>query len=271
LTWTALHIQHIEQDDPGLVVPYWHDQHLLISELDLSVARGLRPGLGLSVTLPFRIVRDRIKFEDLARQPYVPPNPDTHHRNETLNHIADGQLEMLLTRKPGPWTVSAGLGTSVPVGKTEPNPFELGRLGLPHQHIQFGTGTWDPILNLLAARSMGAWGFNASSSARFSFYENGYGYQPGNRFSVAVSGTHGVGGAWTGSGGMSVNREQAERWSGRIEEEGNLGRTDLLVQAGLTHASPAGSFGVAVQVPIVSWVTGEQAKFPAFVSLTWTK
>jgi hypothetical protein len=252
-------------------VPYWHDQHLLISELDLSVARGLRPGLGLSVTLPLRLVRDRIQFEDLARQPYVPPNPDTHHRNETLNHVADGQLEMLLTRHPGPWTLSVGLGTSVPVGKTEPNPFELGRLGLPHQHIQFGTGTWDPIVNMLAARGLGGFGFNANASARLSFYENGHGYHAGNRYAVALGGTHGVGGAWTASGGLSLNLEQAERWSGVIEEEGNLGRTDILAQAGLVRVMPAGTFGASVQLPIRSWATGEQVKFPAFVSLTWTK
>ena len=41
----------------------------------------------------------------------------------------------------GEWTLSARAGTSLPVGRTEPNPSALGREGLPHEHIRFGTGT----------------------------------------------------------------------------------------------------------------------------------
>ena len=74
-------------------------------------------------------------FEDLARQPYVPPRPDTHHRNETLLHVSDPQIALLLGRPAGAWTLNTSLGASVPLGGTEPNPFALGRLGLPHQHF----------------------------------------------------------------------------------------------------------------------------------------
>src|SRR6266850_4495812 len=179
LTGTLLHIEHIESEDPGLVTPYWHVQTLQIGELDLSVARGIRQGFGIGLNAPLRLVRDRIRFEDLARAPYVPPQPETHHRNETLTQVADPQLALLLTREPGPWTLAASIGTLIPIGRTEPNPFALGRLGLPHQHIQFGTGTWDPTVGASASRSLGATAFHAGASMKLTLYENGFGYRSG--------------------------------------------------------------------------------------------
>src|SRR5262249_26153790 len=122
LTSTSIHIEHVESEDPGLVTPYWHVPSLLIGEFDLSLGPGLAPGLGIGLTLPLRLVRDRIRFEDLARRPYAPPQPDTHHRNETLTRVADPQLALLFTREPGPWTVTASVGTSIPLGRTEQDP-----------------------------------------------------------------------------------------------------------------------------------------------------
>jgi hypothetical protein len=244
---------------------------LLIGELDLSAARGLSPGLGVGLTLPLREVRDRIRFEDLARHPYVPPKPDTHHRNETLLHVADPELAALLMREPGAWTLSARLGTTVPIGRTEPNPFALGRLGLAHQHIQFGTGTWDPMMGLSATRAFGEFGFNASALVKMSFYENAHGYRAGNRYSILLCASHKLGSLWGANAGLTLDRENAEKWNGRIEEEGNLGRTDLMLTAGIGRGVPqVGSFGVKVQIPLETWATGEQVKYPLVVSLGWT-
>ena len=39
-------------------------------------------------------------------------------------------------------------GSSLPVGKTEDNPLTAGIEGHKHLHIQFGTGTFDPLLEL---------------------------------------------------------------------------------------------------------------------------
>jgi hypothetical protein len=271
LTATSLHIEHIEADDPGLVTPYWHVQRLLISELSLSATRGVASGFGIGLTIPVREVRDRIRFEDLARNPYVPPQPDTHHRNETLVRVADPQLAALFTRELGAWTLTGSLGTSIPVGRTEPNPFELGRLGLPHQHIQFGTGTWDPIVSLSALRSFGELGFNATASAKLSLYENKHGYRAGNRYDVLVGSSRKLGSVWGANAGLTLDRESPEKWSGRIEEEGNLGRTDLMLAAGIGRGIPqVGALGIKVQVPFKTWATGEQVKYPLIVSLGWT-
>lgn len=268
---TALHIEHIEQDDPGLVVPYWHNQHLLIGELDLSAARGIAPGFGIGAIVPLRVVRDRIRFEDLAHRPYVPPNPDTHHRNETLNHVADPQLAVLLARQPGPWSINGSIGTSIPIGRTEPNPFALGRLGLPHQHIQFGTGTWDPMVSLSVMRPFDRTSVTTSASMKLSFYKNSHGFQAGNRYNFAAGASRKFGSAWGANAGLAVTRESPETWDGRIEEEGNLGRTDLIVSAGVGRGVPnVGSFGLTVAIPIKTWASGEQVSFPVILSVGWT-
>jgi hypothetical protein len=247
-------------------------QGLLIGEVGLSVLRGLAPGIGLGLTVPVRAVRDRIRFEDLARQPYVQPNPDTHHRNETLTGIADPQLNALLTRLTGPWTLSASLGTSIPLGKTEPNPFELGREGLPHQHIQFGTGTWNPVASLFAGRGIGGFGFSATAFTKVSLYENPHGYRAGNRYSLLVNGSRRLRGGWSANAGLNAAREEAETWSGIVETEGNLGRTDLFAQLGAVRGSAGGgTFSWTLQIPIRTWATGEQVSFPAVISMSWSR
>jgi hypothetical protein len=187
--------------------------------------------------------------------------------------VVDPQVALLLTRRPGPWILSGSLGTSIPLGKTEENPFALGRLGLAHQHIQFGTGTWDVVLKAMAARSAGAYGLSAFGSAKLTFYENSKGYQAGNHFGAIVEANHGIGSsAWRADAGLGIDREQAEKWDGKIEEEGNLGRTDLFVQIGLSRAvMPTGTTALTVQVPIKTWATGEQAEFPFILSLSWSR
>ena len=166
LSGTLIHIEHIEADDPGLVTPYWHVQTLTISEFSGTLARGLAPGFGVALRLPLRAVRDRIRFEDLARQPYTPPDPDTHHRNETLIGIADPLVALHLAHEGETWIFSTRLGVSIPLGKTEPNPFELGREGLRHQHIQFGTGTFYPVLGASVGRPFGEYDVHLTGVAR---------------------------------------------------------------------------------------------------------
>ena len=106
---------------------------------------------------------------------------DIHHRNETYTGLADSDLflgykfhglfktgDVLLTR----------FGTTIPVGRTEKNPWELGDAGIEHLHIQFGTGTFNPIANLRYSLPLYP-GVTITASARgmFPFYENSKTYQ----------------------------------------------------------------------------------------------
>jgi hypothetical protein len=217
------------------------------------------------------LVRDRVRYEDLAGLSYTPPNPDRHHRNETLSGIADPQIFLHAGHQTGGWGLSGKAGISVPVGRTEPNPFALGRLGLSHQHIQFGTGTWDPIGEIAVGHPTSVADFQLTGIARTAIGRNEHGYHAGNRYALLLDAGRGLTQSWSGSAGLALLREEAETWDGRIETEGNLGRTDLLLSLGLAHASSAlGGFNVAIQFPLYSHVREHQTDIPLILRLGWS-
>jgi len=272
LTGTRYRIRHVADDEPENPTPYWHVQSLIVSELAFNVAYGIRPDFGIEAMIPLRSVKDEVHYLDLAGEPYTPPNPGLHHRDETLTRLADPQLTFQFGHAFKPVNVSGRVGLSVPLGKTEPNPFELGRQGLWHQHIQFGSGTWDPILGIALSRKFGELDTQFCGYARLTFAENSHGYKAGNRYSGLFDVSHKIGSAWSMSGGLVLNNESAERWSGIIETEGNLGRTDLLVAIGAGRTfKTAGVMSINVQVPIASHSTGEQVKIPWVLSIGWER
>jgi hypothetical protein len=148
--------------------------------------RGLVAGVGLELHAPLRLVRDRIRYQDFERQPYTPPLPDFHHRNETLVRVGDPWLALILGSSSGALSWGARTGVSMPLGRTEENPFELGHHGLPHQHIQFGTGTWDPVFTGFAASRFGALTLQAQANVRLALAQNRHGYRAGDRYSVSM-------------------------------------------------------------------------------------
>jgi len=234
------------------------------------VTRGLRPNLGAEIQVPLRVVRDRIRYQDLARVPYLPPNPDTHHRNETLTGIADPQVLLCFGREWSPWTLAGRAGVSVPLGRTEPDPFALGRLGLRHQHVQFGSGTWDPIFGLAVGRRGGPGGLELGGMARLALAENDHGYRAGNRYGLHLGASPRLGAGWSADVGLTLAREESEEWGGHVEDEGNLGRTDLFIALGGGRAiPPLGALSLSVQVPLASETTGDQVKIPVILSLAW--
>ena len=268
LSATKLHIEHIETE---ATTQYWHMQDLWVSELDGTVVRGLTHSLAAQLTLPVRSVRDRIRFEDIARRAYFPPVPDTHHRNETLTYAADVRLGLQWARIAPPWTLTASGGVSLPTGRTESNPFALGRLGLPHQHIQFGTGTVDPYGVVIASRRVGVWSVSGSTSARVTLTKNAHGYRAGNRYAGALSAARPVVRAWSVRVGCELAREASETWDRRVEEEGNLGRTDLFASLGGSRAFAFATLGATVRVPVYSHVTGAQADLPLVAQITLSR
>ena len=220
--------------------------------------------------IPVRLVRDRVAYEDLARAPFVPANPDRHHRDETLSGLADPELYLQAGGPVGHWSVAGKAGVSIPLGRTEPNPFELGRLGIEHQHIQFGTGTWVPILELGVGRPVGGIDFRLTGITHLSLGENEHGYQAGNRHALLLDASYWPGERWGLETGLALAREEGETWSGRVEEEGNLGRTDVFLKLGATRAATAlGSIHAELQIPIHSHAREHQTEIPVIARLTW--
>jgi hypothetical protein len=122
----------------------WHVQDFTSTETAFTVERGLGRGLGVMALVPVRQLTGRVRFEDAARLPLPPGTQDIHHRDETLVGLGDPWLMGVGSRTLGAWSMAARAGVTVPLGRTEENPFALGREGRTHQHVQFsapGRGT----------------------------------------------------------------------------------------------------------------------------------
>jgi hypothetical protein len=265
-TGTRVHTEHTAMEATH---HYWHVMDVTLSETSAMTSVGLARNLGLELIAPFRTATTRIRFEDEDRRPFVPDEPDLHHRNETIAGSGDPWLMLHAARPGAVWTTAARVGVSIPLGGTEPNPFELGRRGLPHQHVQLGTGTWDPLLGLAAGRRVGSFGLTLIGLLRLAFYENEHGYRAGHRFQAGVIADRALAGAWRLGSALELADEEPERWDGALdEEEGNLGRTDLLLTLALLRPiSGVGGLRLAVTVPVVTHARGAQLDYPVIVSI----
>lgn len=229
---------------------YLHDQRLYPAELRAVGEWGVTPSLGIEAQVPLRWVRTSIEYATPEGQPYQPLDPDIHHRDETLFGIGD---PWLLARWSGTWSgvlVSTRLGFSIPMGSIEPNPFALGDSGRRHQHIQFGTGTLDPIFGLDLSLPQGRWLFLAYAQGQMAIDENKYGYQAGMKMMGGVQAGRRIWRALTGALGVETLHEGAERWDGEIKQDGSLGRTEILLTFSGVYAAKAGTWGISARVPV---------------------
>jgi len=119
---------------------------LTLTHAELTTAYGLRPGVALSLRLPYDVKDQHVSYTTLDGAPFTPPYGDIHHRTEILRGVSDGDL-LLLWAPSRTWRF--GLGTTLPFGDTVEDPVALGRAGLLHQHLQFGTGVFAPEAEVL--------------------------------------------------------------------------------------------------------------------------
>jgi hypothetical protein len=285
LTGTTMNVVHSEhcpdigpicqqRAEPGQL----HDQDFYVGELRPIVEVGITEVLGIEAQLPFRITRTTIVFRRLDGTPFVPDYENIHHRNETLVGFADPWLSGRGAWKLGILGLVAKAGVTLPLGRTEPDPFARGRAGLRHQHIQFGTGTFNPVIGVDIAQPLGKQlRLNAYGQTLLFLYGNRYGYRAGNRYlgGAAVEATFVP--QLVLSVGADLLNEQPERWSGQVQQDGNVGRTDLLVGGTIGYRLGRTTVALAVKAPV--WqhfiVAGHrhngdpgQLRYPAIVNLS---
>jgi hypothetical protein len=237
------------QEEPAQPA-FMHDQDIFPGEARIIAELGLSASMGVEAQLPFRYVRTTIEYTTPDGKPYEPLDPEVHHRDESLFGIGDPWVLVRWAGDLGGTTISARAGASVPVGRTETNPFILGSQGKRHQHIQFGTGTVDPILALDLSKAFGRWLVSGYGQGQASLYENSHGYRSGLRISAGAQTGRKLWRALTGSLGLEGVYEGPERWEGRIQQDGNLGRSEVLTALSLVHAFPKTTLGMSARVPV---------------------
>jgi hypothetical protein len=234
------------RDEP----PQLHDQHFYMAELRPVVGVGLTRVLGVELQAPFRVVKTTIKFRRLDHTPFEPDYENIHHRNETLFGIADPWLFASASGTLGDFTLISRTGVGIPLGSTQPDPFARGRAGLSHQHIQFGTGTFYPIFALDSKLDLEPVELTAYGQAVLFAYENRHGYRPGNRYSVGAAGDIEIVKHLRAGPAVDLMNEQPERWHDLVQQDGNVGRTDVLIGANVSHAMDALSLVFSLKIPV---------------------
>lgn len=221
-------------EQPHEPVPdYLHDQGILWGRADAGLVVGLGEGWQAAVAVPFDVRRLTIDYRSDGK-PYEPPGELTiHHRDETLWGPSDGRLwirrYVIASREI---TVGGGLGSTLPFGHTEEDPYQLTDRGEAHQHFQLGSGTFDPVASGLLMWTGARWGALLSFDARVPLYANGKGYRP------PVQGTLGAGPSYRVHPKVQLFTtadallEGAERWHG----DAYGGRTAVIGGAGAIWA-----------------------------------
>jgi len=170
-----------------------------------------------------------VRYTTLTGEPYDPPYGDIHHRTETLTNVADAQLTGLYLVGGG---LQLGAGISIPIGHTEPNPIVLGREGLTHEHIQFGSGTVDPIVSALWSTPVGPFILSAWADAQIPLYENSHGFRAPITARYTVGPTLPIG--TTGIALQYAGQYQSiGKWDGEVDEGTGFHNGGLLLRASL--------------------------------------
>ena len=271
-TATTLRVVHDTEPDAASGEPaHLHDLRFQVGEVRVGAAYGLSEKLAFEMEVPFRVTRSMIVYRQLDGTPFEPLDAGIHHRNETLRGISDPRVGGRTGWKLGPAAVTTFVGVTVPLGRIEPDPFALGDAGLPHQHVQFGTGTFNPFLDAAASGRIGPVGVRAHAGVFAPWYENEHGYQAGLRVGSGLEIQAPPMRGWTFGVRSDVAHEEPERWHGEIQQDGNLGRTDVLV--GVTVSRRLGEYrlGADVNVPVFQRVRGGQLDYPGVVGLNLSR
>jgi 8-oxo-dGTP diphosphatase len=128
------------------------------------------------------------------------------------------------------------LGLTLPLGRTEPNPYALGQEGKWHEHLQAGSGTVMPVVGVGLAYDIAPVTIGLSGIAFVSAYENDEGFRAPSRLyashRVSVSLLKDVLRPFVG---VDLAHETEEYWQGEPGLEGSNVRTELYGSAGLAY------------------------------------
>ncbi len=246
-----------------------HDQTISLAELRAFAEYGLASAWTLQLQLPVKLIRSDVTYRRPDGTPYPDDYVGIHHRNETLAGVMDPWLTFRKGLGLGAWRWGLRGGLTLPLGRTEPDPFEAGERGEAHQHFQFGTGTFNPLAGVDLVRSFGRTTVAGYAFAQVIPFENRHGFRAGDRVSAGAAVLRSFGAGRSGSLTFDVVHEEAERWHGVVQQDGNLGRTDLLAGAGVEVGTPAGPLTLAVRTPAWQRVVGGQVSYPAIVTVVW--
>jgi len=264
----ASHAVESDQREPGVPLDQQPAEHVLdigMLQWDLDAQLGVHRRFAFELLLPVRTTVINATFLDGDGQEQ-PEFSSIHHRDETIAGIGDftlgGRIGLVLPQDVPRWTLALRTGLSFPTGRTEPDPFVLGEQGQEHQHMFFGSGTFDPMVGLDTNLAFDRFGLVGWMLARSALYENRHGYRGSTVVAGGVGALSGFGlDRWSFLLQPEVYFETPAQWSGSAAR--NSGRTSLVATAGV-FVLPAEGWQVHLmaKIPYKTWAKGGQLRWP---------
>lgn len=230
------------------IPPHLHHVRLGLTHTELEADYGFRNAMQLAIRLPYDVKAMRVRYTTLDDQPYVPPYGDIHHRNETLTGFSDASAGIDFAPLDD-WLF--GIGTTLPIGHTVPDPIVLGREGKTHEHIQFGTGTFEPKLAAQWTRR-GTVTLFARAEAKLSIYANREGYRAPTTL-VWSAGPSFAAGRFRIDPRLDGQLQSLGRWSGVVDEGSGFRNAGVRLQI----STPIHGIVVAPSIYREVWTHGE--------------
>jgi len=213
------------------IEPHQQQAQLLWMRLAPRVSVGLAEGWKLSARIPVNVRWFDVNYLRNDGSTFEPAYADEAGSGESIQGLGDPALMVSkIGRWPGGWIGAVGGGVSLPLGKTEDNPYSRNQLGSLQQHAQMGTGAVQPMFNMEVIREKEGWRGFASTGMTFSFYTNAKGYRPPSVYTAAVGASRELGERFDGLVALNFNRTSKDFWEG----VGYPGRDALNAKFGLT-------------------------------------
>ena len=165
-----------------------HQHHVTLNifRVDIGLKYQFDSQWMLEANVPYETKVQEATIEEIepvsqAERAAIVRNRNNHHRNETYTGLTDANIllgyhAVSLFKESD--VLMGSIGTTLPFGKTEEDPWKLGDAGREHLHIQFGTGTFNPIIDLHYRLPVyKELGTNASVRVKVPFYENSKTYR----------------------------------------------------------------------------------------------
>lgn len=184
-------------DGSAVTVPLFHHRVSLdVTRIEATVGWAFDAFTEVTLRAPYDVKQQRagLRFSEPMTQAEMDAAwaaSRLHHRTTTYKGLAD--FELLAGHRHGGLlregdALQLRLGLTLPTGRTERDPYERGAAGVFHRHIQFGTGTVDPLTEL--AYDAPVWrGLRLGAFARLraSLYQNPKTYRGPVEFSASAT------------------------------------------------------------------------------------
>lgn len=243
-----------KHDNPhGEGQPADHDLTFLLMQAVFDASYSFTDRIIGSVRVPLKLTVIEARFHDHHGNLLPDSFESIHHRDETLfglgDMVIDTTFRVLSPEERAGHHLQITAGLSLPTARIEEDPYVRGRAGLSHQHVQFGSGTFDPMLGVSYSYIFEKWQLLAFVNGKAPLYENRNGYREGARYAVGLGAKADFGlRHWAFLIQHEYRREESSRWK---ESPAELtGRSEALIGGGVFWSpDPYWTLNAQVHIP----------------------